>query len=777
MQRLLNGEELRAALANGKLSSSTLVWKRGMKSWLPAAAVPELAVDPATITVTKGKAYGQRPVGEKAPPSASIPAPGLMAEALFDEDTGTHPRPANLVDIASLRKAQSTRRGSKPAEEEKPVAKAKAARPLGVSSIPKAPRLPDIPLPGGSKKPRPDMNGERIWAAPDHEEPTVTRVRNDDEVATAKGQPAAYIRKNSAAPTAVSPSKRPPPPPRSRRPISKRGARTMVSQDESEEQTVAKPVPKSVAKTLARRDAARRQRETQAAGTLASEEASIAKLASFAAGATLNSVREGEQSALQQESKKIEVHMSVARDRSDPPPAVERVQAVNKTAVMPEQRRSVQPTGPLPEVRPAVPSLRPEPNFSQEPWQRDDEPVGAPPPASRRGLSGLVLRKPVLGGIAGAVAALLIASFFVGRLSSPARSNVVAAVQAQTGWEAVPLFARAKTMPPAPQRPCLMTRAPARWADEASRKIPFQMQATSKGELAIGYARSINQAAGLAAIPSSGQIVSRYEPAEGEDDLSRIVPIEAGGELRYDVTFADAGGIFGATAVASPQPIVVGFRDGELVTQTSDGAPHTAWTMPGAARRPDALTALHVAAAGIAVAYRHDGQVYFGWLDEAGKALKEAAVVPGSGGKVGKPVLAFQDKELSLVFADKPPDEGSVVEIRWGRALRGEMIQEATPLTLPVGGPGGDAIAPAVAGLTGGRWILMWTEGRSGQRTLRAQTYDRKGEALGEALRVSPATGSFGQGTVGVVGESAAVVFLLASQRRYEVWGTVLQCR
>ena len=78
--------------------------------------------------------------------------------------------------------------------------------------------------------------------------------------------------------------------------------------------------------------------------------------------------------------------------------------------------------------------------------------------------------------------------------------------------------------------------------------------------------------------------------------------------------------------------------------------------------------------------------------------------------------------------------------------------------------------------------MLMWTEGNKGQlRVLRAQTYGREGQRIGDALQVSPATGSFGQGTVGVKGESAAVVFLLQRREgymvRYELWGTVLQCQ
>ena len=42
VQRLLNGDELRAAMRDGRLRASTLVWRRGMKSWKPAGELSEL---------------------------------------------------------------------------------------------------------------------------------------------------------------------------------------------------------------------------------------------------------------------------------------------------------------------------------------------------------------------------------------------------------------------------------------------------------------------------------------------------------------------------------------------------------------------------------------------------------------------------------------------------------------------------------------------------------------------------------------------------------------
>ncbi|MEZ4301145.1 MAG: DUF4339 domain-containing protein [Polyangiaceae bacterium] len=44
VQRVVSADELRSALASSVLAPSTLVWRDGMESWVPASSVPELGL-------------------------------------------------------------------------------------------------------------------------------------------------------------------------------------------------------------------------------------------------------------------------------------------------------------------------------------------------------------------------------------------------------------------------------------------------------------------------------------------------------------------------------------------------------------------------------------------------------------------------------------------------------------------------------------------------------------------------------------------------------------
>ena len=473
-----------------------------------------------------------------------------------------------------------------------------------------------------------------------------------------------------------------------------------------------------------------------------------------------------------------------------------------------DDRRPALPTGPLPEVRdPRADDSGPV--FAKAPWERKesdakekqtgDEKKASPlvgvaqqPHAS---LTGSVVGAPRVepaGGMArvkdsftrntalaaaGIAVALVIASFLLGRLSSPAEAGMAAAV-ARTGFVTVPLFARARARPE-PPRPCLMKRAPGRFAPAAHKSIPIEL-AQSSGRLAVGYARSMTEPRGMLVNLETGESEEVHAPeAEEESDLSRVVPVVQGGEVSFATSLAQDAGVGSAVHVGASKPFVVGFTGTNMVTLPERGAETTnLWALDPPNKTADALQASVVGDAGVAVAYRYDGQVYFGALEKGGGVVHPAGVIAGSGGKVGKPSVANDGEDVSVVFADKPPAADARIELRWARGKFGEPLRDALVVELPPGGPGGDAIAPAIAALPNHRWLLMWTEGRRpGPYTLRAQTYDRKYRPVGEALRVSPGTGSFGQGSVGVVGEDAAVLFLLATSQGYEIWGTVLQCR
>jgi hypothetical protein len=388
-----------------------------------------------------------------------------------------------------------------------------------------------------------------------------------------------------------------------------------------------------------------------------------------------------------------------------------------------------------------------------------------PPPASSKRLVAIM---------AGVGAVLLIAAFVIGRVSSSG-SPRAAAERARAGWASVPLFARSRARMPEP-RPCLMASAPTRWSYQATRSIPFELVPTPDGKLAIGYGRSGEEPRGLVLDPNSSVIVSNHEPEEKIENLARVVPIPGPDGVKFVSLKSEQDGVKGALYLRAEKPMLIGVAGEELVMIPEAGAqPKALWKLPGPIDRLQVAAFGQGARLGFGVVYLSGDKVWFGAAKSDGSLLREPAALE-SAAKVGKPMIASDGREVSVVYAEGTPGE-TPIQIRWARVAIGQPLEKAPVLELPPGGPGGDAIAPDVAAVSGGRWLLLWTEGKEGVRALRAQTYDRRGRRLGDALRVSPETGNFGQGTVTLVGDTVAVAFLLKTESAYQLWGTVLQCR
>jgi hypothetical protein len=320
-----------------------------------------------------------------------------------------------------------------------------------------------------------------------------------------------------------------------------------------------------------------------------------------------------------------------------------------------------------------------------------------------------------------------------------------------------------------------MQAAPSRWASKAARSIPFDVAAVGDGALALGYARSADEPRGLVLDLDTGLITKTHEPGAETKKLVRVSPFVRDGEVAFEPVTANAEGLSKAVYLRTDRPMRVGVAGEELAIVTDPGAtPRPLWKLPGAIERLQVAPLGPEARRGFGVVYLANDRVWFGAARTDGAVLQEPTALE-SDAKVGKPMLASDGREISVVFADGTPGEVPV-RLRWARGSVDKPLSSAPVVELPGGGPGGDATAPDIAALPGGRWLLLWTEGREGDRALRAQTYDASGHRLGSALRVSPETGNFGQGTVAVVGERAAVAFLLKTDS-YQLWGTVLQCR
>jgi hypothetical protein len=219
----------------------------------------------------------------------------------------------------------------------------------------------------------------------------------------------------------------------------------------------------------------------------------------------------------------------------------------------------------------------------------------------------------------------------------------------------------------------------------------------------------------------------------------------------------------------------VGLAAGSIaLASPPDGTPAPLWPLAG----DEGLGAATIRPAGdhgFVLLYRRDGAIWGGFVGARLKAAGDLVRVEGSGGAVGKPAGAWNGREVAVIFADRPEAEGSY-QIRVAHGPPGAIPRATSVLPLPRGGPGGDAFAPDIAGLPDGRWLLMWTEGASGARAVRAQTLTPELRPLGDPIALSPPAGNFGQGVIGVVGHHAATVFLSKGSSSYELWGAVLQC-
>jgi hypothetical protein len=379
---------------------------------------------------------------------------------------------------------------------------------------------------------------------------------------------------------------------------------------------------------------------------------------------------------------------------------------------------------------------------------------------------------------AGVVVAAIVGAFVAGRGTRPRSGGEARALH---GFAAVSSLTRAM-LSDAGRRPCLMQAAPSRWAAKATRAVPIELVPTSPGELAVGFARDEGEPRGLVFDLAIGQVLRMHEPEAKVDGLARVAPLVASGEVTFATLAAEQDGLRQAVYVRAERPIAVGVVGEELAIVSEPGAaPKPLWKLPGALERLQAVPIGPGAAEGFGVAYLATDRVWFGIAKTDGSIVREPVALE-SASKVGKPMLASDGRTVSVVYAEGVPGEVPV-RVRWARvpvaAAADTETQADVPspfVELPPGGPGGDAIAPDVAALPDGRWLLLWTEGTEGDRALRAQTFDARGNRLGAALRVSPETGNFGQGTVAVVGDRAAVSFLLKSDS-YQLWGTVLQCR
>lgn len=371
----------------------------------------------------------------------------------------------------------------------------------------------------------------------------------------------------------------------------------------------------------------------------------------------------------------------------------------------------------------------------------------------------------------------LVTFFFVGRCSGIQRASEI--VDARQGLTKAmlralprgPALAGAQSSEP---KPCWVSRQPARWAKEASKNVPFDSEPVG-ATMALGYAVGDKEGVGIVIDPKTGKFEEKLRK-KVDDPLARVAPMSSADGGFYLATKGDKDVL--PVNAASPFYLVFD-KDTVGHADAPDAAPAEIFHVDGEGdisapqvldvRAPDGPDTRFF------LAFRRGARVYGGTFAATFSPVAPLAAIPGSGGKIGKPKVGYNGTEVAIAFADMPEGEKNW-QVRLGHAKAGSVPDSTTVVELPEGGPGGDKISPDIVGLDDGRWILMWTEGASGQRAIRAITLTPDFKPIGDPIALSPPAGDFGQASLGVVGTYTTVVFLQRGDDSFEMWGAVLQC-
>jgi hypothetical protein len=328
---------------------------------------------------------------------------------------------------------------------------------------------------------------------------------------------------------------------------------------------------------------------------------------------------------------------------------------------------------------------------------------------------------------------------------------------------------------------CRLTKPAARLAGKASKDVPLEVAVNAAGDRArIGFATEAGVAQGLAVDLGALKAVQEFS-APAKNKPRAVVPLGAEGKANFVVNGETPGDKLRAWRTLSNESLVViGWADGAIsVAAKSTDAPTAVWPLEGD-DPPDAFRVASAGDMGQVVAFRRKGEIFGGTIDRdqkpRGNAVKVAGAGAPAGSPVGAPSVATNGHAVAIAFADRAA-ANDPWGIRIGAASLGLFPTQTRALAVPPGGPGGAAIAPALAGLPDGRWLLVWTEGSGGDHDVRAETLDAELRPTGSPLSVSRGSSNAGQAAVALSGGQGMVAYLALTDQGYEVWGAAVDCR
>jgi hypothetical protein len=310
--------------------------------------------------------------------------------------------------------------------------------------------------------------------------------------------------------------------------------------------------------------------------------------------------------------------------------------------------------------------------------------------------------------------------------------------------------------------PCAIAGAAHVIAPKAQIRIGVEALA-SQNRLALGFVTGDKD--GFAALLESTSLATLGSAKQhSHESIRRVVPLAGPGKTVAIVADVErkTDKIAGARTVAGSGSFVLGSADGKLVWGTNaNDSPHPLWPLENDGPA-EAIRAVALEGGGYALAFRQGAAVYLGALSPDKTPNGNLVRVAGLGPQIGSPALGASGKTIMMAWADR-----AAATDPWGMRLlewnRGEAPGGPHAFSIPAGGLGEQAMSPGLAGLSGGRFLIAWTEGPVASHQVRAETIGASGDALGPPLTISADGVNAGQGQVALLPDGKGLVVYMTS--------------
>jgi hypothetical protein len=307
-------------------------------------------------------------------------------------------------------------------------------------------------------------------------------------------------------------------------------------------------------------------------------------------------------------------------------------------------------------------------------------------------------------------------------------------------------------------------------------------------DIGVGFAPSDRDAMAVRLDPVSLAATATASVAvRGGPSARRVTPYLARGSLSIAVDVDKKGdALQGRRTVYEDTPLQIGVADGSLaVAPVGRAAPAAKlWALPPQDEAAvDALRGAFEpghdgAETVLALAFRRGSSEWIGIArgDKTPAPSGELSRVDGLGPAVGSPAVAISDGAVMVAWADRPTSDDPW-RLRWVRFRAGDAPGAPATFTPPAGGRGEQTMSPGLAGLPGGRFLLVWTEGPTSAHDVRALTLANDGSPLGPPLVISNEGVNAGQGQAAMTAAGKGVVaFLESGAGGFEVAATAIVC-